>query len=127
MPPTPDNSRPTLPSNLTPPGTTPANNVNYAATPTMPKPKSGDKKRLLILAVIIVAAVAVLLVVLSKSIGNKPTTPTTNANDNQSQGPQPATSLSIQQTSNSISQDISSLHDDQDFPPDALKDASLSL
>ena len=93
----------------------------------MPTPKSADKKRLIVLGLIIVVAVAILLYVLVKSTGNKSTPPATTTTSDQSQGPQPATALGIEQASNAISQDISSLHDDVDFPPNALKDASLGL
>ncbi len=124
-----DSNGPSLPSNITPPGA-PGGvppKVNYAGAPTMPTPKSADKKRLIVLGLIIVVAVAILLYVLVKSTGNKSTPPATTTTSDQSQGPQPATALGIEQASNAISQDISSLHDDVDFPPNALKDASLGL
>ena len=40
---------------------------------------------------------------------------------------EPATKVSVEQTSGAISQDISSLNDDLDFPADQLADKPLGL
>ncbi|GAC1391141.1 MAG: hypothetical protein NVSMB46_02560 [Candidatus Saccharimonadales bacterium] len=45
----------------------------------------------------------------------------------QADGPQPANAIGIEQTSNSISQDISGLNDDKDIPSTMLDDRQIGL
>jgi hypothetical protein len=81
-----------------------------------------------VVAVIFVILIIVAVIVSRKNGDNKnPTTdePTTEHLD--PEGPQPATALDVEQTNNSITQDITGLNDDKEFPPEQLSDDSLDL
>jgi hypothetical protein len=91
----------------------------------------GKKSKVLIvivIAVIVLAGITVagLLLAPKKKPAKKATTNTTKTT-NESKGPQPATALDVEQSNNSINQDISNPNDDNDFPPNQLDDKSLGL
>ncbi len=68
------------------------------------------------------------LALVFSSGGTKPAQKTTGSNQaGQAEGPKGATALDVEQANQSISQDISSINDDQDFPADKLSDKSLGL
>lgn len=90
-----------------------------------PSPKR-SKKPLIIIGIIVLvfAAASVAVVLMSSKKSKKPQeTQTTN----QQQGPQPAQAIDVEQTSNSISQDISGHDNNKDFPADQLTDDKLGL
>ncbi len=91
----------------------------------------GKKSKVLIvivIAVVVLAAITVagLLLAPKKKPVKKAATTTTKTTD-ESKGPQPATALDVEQSNNSINQDISNPNDDNDFPPNQLDDKSLGL
>jgi len=88
------------------------------------------KKSKLPLILAVVAAVELLIIAgLLVVVANSKTPPATKAatNTNQSLAPQPATSVSVQQTNDAISQSLSSLSNDRDLPTDKLSDKNLGL
>lgn len=92
-------------------------------------PKNEDKKRnriLIALGSLILLFVIVVVVTLALSGNGSPPAEETPAN-NQHQGPQPAAAIDVEQTNDSINQDISSLNDLSDFPENELDDRSLGL
>ncbi len=100
--------------------------------PPVPPEETKQAGNKLPLVLGIVAAIELLLIIgLLIAVAAKPKTSKTannNAgNTSQSQGPTAATSTSVQTGSDSISQDISGLNDDKDFPTKALDDSSLGL
>jgi hypothetical protein len=102
--------------------------------PTTPAaPESGPPKSKLLL-LIGIAAVIELLVIIGLAVAvvtNSGTTKTPatakSADDSSQTGPTAATSSSVQLTDDSISQDLSNLNEDKDFPADKFSDKSLSL
>ncbi len=108
---------------------------NYGPVPQpqqgapLPVKSSGNSR----LPLIIAAVVGVLFVLIVggilvlSSTSKKTVKPTVDPNQNTQQGPQPATSIVIEQTSNSISQDISGQNDDKDLPDTMLDDKTLGL
>lgn len=91
----------------------------------------GSRNKILIIATIVVAALVVLigLLVVALSGGDSSNNDKQAVEDNGSQPSivQPGTALEIQQISNSITQDISTVDDEKDFPSTSLDDRSLGL
>lgn len=91
--------------------------------------KSGSNK----LVIIVVAGIALLVVlgiiVAISSASNKPKTNQAQQTDEtaQSVNLKPAQAIDLQQASNAISQDLSSLDDEKNFPADSLEDRTLGL
>lgn len=101
-----------------------------AVQPTAtPVPKQGLSKTVIIVAVIVVILLLTGSVILAVTAGKPATKKTAQNTTNASQaaGPAPATSLSIQQSSDALSQDLSNLNDSQDFPANALSDTTLQI
>jgi len=72
--------------------------------------------------------VAIGLVLFLPGNGKKKTpTQQTSNQSNTSQGPQAASAVDVEQANSSISQDVSGLNDDQDFPVDQLTDHAFGL
>ncbi len=111
-------------------GPNPEPNGGPSVYPVKNPPKS-KRKLIIIVASALAALVIIVIIVVVVAGGKKPSTPAKPAQDpnenSQSQGPQPATSLGVEQINNSISQDISGLNDDQDYPPTKLDDKTLTL
>lgn len=91
--------------------------------------KQGPNK----LVIIVIAGIA-LLVVLGivaavSTAGNKPKTNQTQQTEGtgQSENLKPAQAIDLQQASNAISQDLSSIDDEKNFPADSLEDKTLGL
>lgn len=117
--------------------TPPQNPTNPGVLGPAPSPSggqfgggSGSKKKLLIIIAASVAAIFLILIILAVVMSNDGTptqeqeqqTPTVDP-----EGPQPATPLDVENTDNSITQDLSSLNDDNELPPDQLSDDNLNL
>lgn len=86
------------------------------------------------LVIIVIAGIALLvvlgIVVAVSSAGNKPKTNQAaqqSVDPNQSQNLKPAQAIDLEQASNAISQDLSSLDDEKDFPATSLDDKTLGL
>ena len=102
--------------------------------PATPKVGGGPDKSKLPL-IIGIAAILELLVIITLVIvvagksgsSNTNQQKANNSNTSQAQGPTAATPSSVQLTDDSISQDLSSLNDDKDFPQDKFSDQSLHL
>lgn len=78
--------------------------------------------------IVILIVVGLALTLSSNNTASKTATVSDkNTTSDQSQAPQPATSLSIEQTNSAISQDLSTLNDDTDFPAGVLDDQTLGL
>lgn len=110
-------------------GPPPVSPLNPGQSPDDDSDDHGSKKIL-----IIVGAIAATVVVIGASLfggyylgkGSVPPAEN-NIQSSEGPGPQAANAIDVQQTNNSISQDLSSLNNDQDFPEDALSDKSLGL
>ncbi len=114
--PTPQSTLPTMPTPPPPAGA------------VIGGPKAGKSKMMMIVVIAVVLLVVILGAVLM--LGKKPAKKAatkTPANTSQSQGPQPAKALDVEQSNNSINQDITGLNDDKDYPADQLSDKSLNL
>lgn len=103
------------------------------APPAEPTVSSGGRPHLNKLALLIVGGVGLILIMVILIIvaggSKKPATtntPATNATA-QPAGPQAATATGLQLLNDSISQDISSLNDDKDFPTTKFTDQALGL
>jgi hypothetical protein len=108
---------PTPPAVVTPP------------TPEVPQPSDEPKSKLFLfvgIAATLCLLIVVVVFVLAAS-SKKPSQKATGQTADQSQTAQAATSTGVQFSSDSISQDISSLNDDQDFPAAKLSDEALGL
>ena len=91
-------------------------------------PSGGGKKKLFLMiggGVVLIIIVVVAIVLVGGSGKNPKKNPVTD-NTTQSEGPAPATTLSVQQNADSINQALSTLNDISDFPAKALSDDSLS-
>lgn len=109
---------------LPPPSPTPAGQAPFRP----PAPQKSNKKLFIIggaVAGLVLLTIVALVVILTN--GKKPPQQQQQEETTQAQGPQPAKAVDVEQANNSISQDISSLNDDQDFPADQLDDKSLKL
>lgn len=109
------------------PGTSPVQPQQFSPPPPSPK----KSKKLPLIIGVSLLAVTGLIVVASVMLSGDKKTPTQQPEQTEetsdSLGPQPATAVGTEQTNNSISQDISSVNDDQDFPVDQLSDDELKL
>lgn len=92
--------------------------------------KKGPNK----LVIIVIAGVALLLVLVVIAVvvsSGKPSDDQANQaqqiDPSQLQSLQPAQSIDLEQANNAISQDLSSLDDEKDFPTDSLDDKTLGL
>lgn len=93
--------------------------------PTPPQKKS-MKKPLIVATVLIlllggITAGAVLM------SGSKPKQAATQQQTDQPQGPQPAQAIDVEQTNNSINQDVTGFDNTKDFPDTMLDDSALGL
>ncbi len=73
---------------------------------------------------LVIIGLAIIVMANSKAT---PSTSKTSTSVSPSAGPQAATSNGVQIINDSISQDISSLNDDKDFPTDKFSDQALGL
>lgn len=96
--------------------------------PLPPKTKSSKKVFIIggVVAGIVVLAIIAVVIILSSN-NKKPAPATEHHETTEAEGPQPATAVDIEHANNSISQDISGLNDDNDFPTEQLDDKSLKL
>lgn len=97
-----------------------------------PPPPSSPKKNKLpfIIAGVVVALLLIITVLVVITSGKKSPSkpqPQANTSDNGSSFLKAADPIGVQQTSDSISQDLGGLNDDIDFPPNKIDDKSLSL
>lgn len=91
-------------------------------------PKRSSRKPFIIGGVIAgILLLVVIGVVVALSNGKKPVQQAPQEDTSKPEGPQAATAVDVEQSNNAISQDISSVNDDQDFPTDELDDKSLGL
>ncbi len=129
----PQNNTQFMPTNGLP--VMPATNVappNLGTAPSTVVTGSSNKKPkfLLIIGVAVGLLVAITVLALlmapkKKTTQKASTTKTTNITE--SNGPQPASALDVEQSNNSINQDISNPNDDNDFPINQLDDKSIGL
>ncbi len=100
-------------------------------TPQQPhKPVKSSKKGPLIAAAVGISAILILTVAVVLLGGGESTTkqPATQTTTNpQALLLQPAQPIDIEQANNAISQDLSTLNDEEDFPSSSLDDKSLDL
>lgn len=98
---------------------TPQNSLN---------PKQSKSK---VIPVMIVSVIVLMLITVAAVIatsGSKKSTPKPAVTTQQTNvGPQPAAAIDVDQSNNSINQDMSSLKDEEDFPSTQLDDKSLGL
>ncbi len=101
----------------------------YGQTPA-PKKSIWKSKLLLVVGGIVIVAL-IMAVVLALVLGGKKEAPkiqqNSSSNSDSSGDAQPATAASVGQIDNSISQDISTLNDDTDFPVKLFDDKELGL
>ena len=102
------------------------------STPNEPGEKQPAPKNRLMLIIGVLAVLELLVIItLAIAVASKSNstsnTPKTSSDNSQAQGPTAATSSSVQLTDDSITQDLSSLNDDKDFPADKFSDQSLNL
>jgi len=95
--------------------------------PPMP-PKSNKKVFIIGGAVAGIVVLLIIVAVVALSGGNKNQPPAEEHQETtEAEGPQPATAVDVEHANNSISQDISGLNDDRDFPVDQLEEKTLKL
>lgn len=101
-----------------------------APLPIAPEEETEDSKLPLIIGLVagleLLIIIGLAVVLLINGSKNSPTPTNSGQNQNQSELGA-ATPLSLQQTDDSISQDLSGLHDDQDLAPNKLSDQALGL
>jgi hypothetical protein len=100
--------------------------------PVEVEPDNSSKNRIIIIIAVvsvIILAVAGLVIIaaLSSDSTNKKSGTAKDQAITKLKGPEAATSESVQLVDDLISQDISSLNDDKDFPADKLSDRNLNL
>lgn len=108
----------------------PAPAPNQVAPQQPHKPVKNSKKGPLIAAVAGISSILILTVVVVVLGGGESTTkqPATQTTTNpQALLLQPAQPIDIEQANNAISQDLSTLNDEEDFPNSSLDDKSLDL
>lgn len=109
------------------PGMSPVQPQQFSPPP--PSLKKSKKLPIIIAASLLsVIALVVIVVAVMNGENNSPAKQQESSEEtSDTLGPQPATAVSTEQTNNSISQDISGVNDDQDFPVDQLSDDQLKL
>lgn len=120
------------------PGTQGANPVDFSSSdqpfqspqpmtklPTPPK-KPSIKKPLIVASITILVLVAVTAGAIMFA-GGKKQTPVATDQTQQAQGPQPAQAIDVEQTNNSINQDVTGFDNTKDFPDNMLEDTQLGL
>lgn len=108
------------------------NGVVAPAAPVKPytRPSKGPNKVLIaLIAVVVVSILIVLIAVLMAGSGSKKPQEQQQASQNSTvpQSLQPAGEIDVQQASNAIDQDVSSVDDEQDYPVKSLADDTLRL
>ena len=93
---------------------------------TQPKPNK-NKLYILIGAGVGLLLLFTVIAVLAGGNGKKQAPQTVSSDDAKSQLLEPAKALDIEQINNAISQDMSNLNNDKDFPADQLSDKALGL
>ncbi len=94
------------------------------------KPSKNSNKKLMvvvIIAVLFLLSLTILVIIVGSSSQKTPSKTTQNTVTPTNTSIDPATSLGIEQISNSINQDITGQNDDNDFPPTELDDKALEL
>lgn len=94
------------------------------------KPSKNSNKKLMavvIIAVLFLLSLTILVIIVGSSSKKTPSKTTQNTVTPTNTSIDPATSLGIEQISNSINQDITGQNDDNDFPPTELDDKALEL
>lgn len=100
---------------------------------TPPTVGGGSSKSKFLMAFAVISAIELLVIiglavaVISSSNDKEAPTQANAKQASQSEGPTAATSSSIQLIDDAISQSLSGLNDDQDFPADKLSDKNLGL
>lgn len=84
------------------------------------------KKPLIIAAILIILIGGITAGAVLLSDAGKNQTPVTQQTD-QPQGPQPAQAIDVEQTNNSINQDVTGFDNTKDFPDTMLDDSTLGL
>jgi hypothetical protein len=81
-----------------------------------------------VIALAVLVALASFLIANSSSQSTKQSAKSTSSNTNQDASTlQPATAIELEQANNSISQDLSGIDDEKDFPTTSLDDKSIGL
>lgn len=117
------------PQQFSPNGQLPAQPDQHSQT-AAPKPKRSRVGLVIALVSIGLVLLVVVGAVVLLAVGNKPAKQTTKTNTVQtsaSDAAKGASALDVEQTNQSISQDISGLNDGQDMPADQLSDKTLGL
>ncbi|MCA9333048.1 hypothetical protein KDA00_04220 [Candidatus Saccharibacteria bacterium] len=92
-------------------------------------PKSSGKPKFLIVLVagiVILGLMTAVALIVAKPTKKKTTSTSQQATD-KNEGPQPAEAIDVEQTNNSINQDVSGLNTDEDYPTTQLDDKALGL
>lgn len=99
--------------------------------PTQQPPKKSQKTLVIVSIVVGVLIGLAIIIALVANSGNKTANQSQQAqpqdNSTQAEILEPAQSVEVEQTSNSLSQDLSSLDDEKDLPADSLDDKTLGL
>lgn len=109
--------------------TTPVVSTSEPVVPVV-TPKTINKKLFIIIAIVAAVELLVILLLLA-ALANQPKSNQSKINNlpssSRSEEPKPTTSVGIQQANDSISADISSLNDEQDFPDGKFDDKAIGL
>ena len=90
--------------------------------------KLGKKKLIIIIGAASTVLILIVVIAVLASGGDKqPPAQTQDTNENNQQLLEPARALDVEQINNSVSQDISNLSNDKDFPEDQFSDKALGL
>jgi cell division protein FtsB len=122
-------------NNSVQPGSTfqPADTSNQPPSQQAPEPSeintkpTKNRKKIWLIFGVALALILLTSVLVAITAPNKPNQTQQNTQQNKPQGPQAATAIDVEQTNNSINQDLSSLDDGADFPANQLHDDALGL
>lgn len=106
--------------------------TNPTVSPMTPAPTPANSGKLFTLLCIVAAVELIIIIGLMVALASAPKSNKSSAAAHStsragSLDPQPATAVGLQQTDDSISQDISGLNGDRDFPVGRLDDKTLGL
>ncbi len=113
------------PTQVVPPG--PGVQFPTAPPPQAASPKNNRKMIIIGAVTLLVILMAVVAFVLMRQPETHPSSHQTEETSTEPEGPQAATAVDTEKTSNAISQDLSGLNDDKDLPATQLDDKTLGL
>lgn len=102
--------------------------TNNSLNPTKPQQQKSKPKVLVIVVAALVSLLVITIIAVLFSGGSKKPAKTTDETSQQEPaGPQPASALDVEQSNNSINQDMSTLSDEEDFPETQIDNKALGL